>query len=130
MLNTKKLILKILNSLNILSVNYITEEGTDNNWKYRKWNNGRCEAWNSTLDLGTLSPTTWVAPIRYVDANVAMPTLFIAEPEPVVVATSQTPQWWVVRCDVQSPKLAIRLATVASSSQRAIIEIYMFGRWK
>ena len=25
--------------------NYITEQGTDVSWTYRKWNNGKAEAW-------------------------------------------------------------------------------------
>ena len=48
MLNTKKLLTKIL------QCDYIVEQGTKNNWTYRKWNSGIAECWMITT-LGASS---------------------------------------------------------------------------
>lgn len=52
---------------------YVIEEGTDSNWKYRKWNSGRLEAeWVWNVGQYTLN-TTEVSPIR-VGADLTAPT--------------------------------------------------------
>lgn len=41
MLNQKKLDIKLMEHV-------VAEEGTNNGWEYRKWNNGKYEAWYKT----------------------------------------------------------------------------------
>lgn len=45
MLNIKKTLSKILTNLVALNTDYIIEEGTSGNWRYRKWKSGKIEAW-------------------------------------------------------------------------------------
>lgn len=42
MLDLKALLTKILDAL---KADYIVEQGTGNNWYYRKWNSGKVELW-------------------------------------------------------------------------------------
>ena len=42
MLDLKALLAKILDAL---KADYIVEQGTGNNWYYRKWNSGKVELW-------------------------------------------------------------------------------------
>ena len=43
------------------SIDYIVDQGTSGNWKYRKWNSGRVEAWGyknfSSIPVTSVSPT-------------------------------------------------------------------------
>lgn len=111
------------------SVDYVVEQDTSGGWTYRKWASGKLEAWAMSLNLGSKTPTTWVSPLRYNDSTVNYPTtLFNVEPS--VIATSEGNQWWVVRADVQTSNIALRLATVASSAQTAVVSFYLVGTWK
>ena len=57
MLDVKKLIAKLLDAV---KVDYIVEEGTTSNWRYRKWNSGKIEAWGyqyySSISINIASP--------------------------------------------------------------------------
>jgi len=39
-------------------MNVVVEEGTKDGWTYRKWKNGRCEAWKDVTDSSKTNLTT------------------------------------------------------------------------
>ena len=57
MLDLKKLLTKILQKLKAHDVDYITEQGANGSWKYRKWHSGKVEAW-ARWSVGTVPVTT------------------------------------------------------------------------
>lgn len=66
MLNTKKLLTKLL------KCDLVIEQGTQNGWFYRKWSDGRIDAWKEIT--GTISPySTWNGFQLYKVENIALP---------------------------------------------------------
>lgn len=121
MLDIKKLLTKILDAL---KVDYIVEEGTDNNWIYRKWHSGAVEAWRYSLNLGSQTGSVWVSPIRYKDVTITFPNGLFST-TPIVIASSATNQWWVADVNGTSTTSAsARFCTLASSSQTITATVY------
>lgn len=70
---------------------YVIEEGTRGNWKYRKWNNGKIEAWGS-YTFSAKQGTAWTGGLYYSDETVSIPSgIFTAAPRKYV--TSNSSQW-------------------------------------
>lgn len=67
------------------TVNYVTEEGADGIWKYRKWDDGGIECWgvaSGTYDISQL----YAAPIYYTSTTVDFPANLFVEPPQVNVS--------------------------------------------
>lgn len=66
MLNIKKLFTRLL------KCDLVIEQGTENGWFYRKWSDGRIEAWKEIT--GTISPySSWNNFQLYSITNIALP---------------------------------------------------------
>lgn len=105
---------------------YVVEEGkigTSVEWYYRKWDNGKIEAW-CTYEFASASPTVWASPIRYWDKTISIPSeLFPFNPK--MIAGSDSNQYWV--CDVHASSrtsASARVLTVATSSMAITLNIY------
>lgn len=70
---------------------YVIEEGTSGNWKYRKWNSGKIEAWGS-YSFSAKQGTSWAAGLYYTDETISFPAgIFTAAPRKYITANSS--QW-------------------------------------
>lgn len=70
---------------------YVIEEGTSGNWKYRKWNSGRVEMWGS-YSFSAKQGTSWAAGLYYTDETISFPAgIFTAAPRKYVTPNSS--QW-------------------------------------
>lgn len=101
----------------------IKEEGKVSDWYYRKWANGRVEAWR-TYSFVSAAWSTWSAPIRYMDKTLNIPAgLF--ESAPNMIATSRSNQYWVVDAAASTAVAgSVRLATVSTSDMATSVNIY------
>ena len=78
-----------------LSYDYVIDEGSSGNWKYRKWMSGRVEAWGKQ-SMGSQTPTSWGGGIYYKELNWAIPSgIFPGAPYSVHL-TAGDRQWWVL----------------------------------
>ena len=121
MLNVKKLLTKVLNSI---KVDYIIEQGSTGAWTYRKWKSGKVEAWAQNLDLGSQTGAVWVSPIRYKDLTGALPSELFPS-APILQVTSGTNQWWVNNANATSATaFTTRCCTLSSSAATVYLNVY------
>ena len=101
----------------------IIEEGKVSDWRYRKWANGKVEAWK-TYSFVSASWSTWSAPIRYMDKALNIPAgLFSAAPN--MIATSRSNQYWVVDAAATTAvDGSVRLASLATTAMATAINLY------
>lgn len=110
-------------SSNIADADYVIEQGTNSSWTYRKWKSGKVEAWRS-YSFSSASWSVWASPIRYMDKSISFPSGLFSR-APLIVATSDSNQYWVVNCHATSGTAGtLRLSTVASSAMETYVNIY------
>ena len=101
----------------------IIEEGKVSDWRYRKWANGKVEAWK-TVSFASKTPTTWASPVRYIDNSISFP-VGLFESAPNAIGTSTSNQYWVVNVSTTTALAGtMRVATVATGAQAVIPNIY------
>ena len=101
----------------------IVEEGKVSDWRYRKWANGKVEAWK-TVSFASKASTAWASPIRYIDNSISFP-VGLFESAPAVTATSTSNQYWVVDVSTTTALAGtMRVATVATGAQAVTAAIY------
>lgn len=103
----------------------VKETGVKGVWNYRKWANGRIEAWTAQ-SFDSATPTVWASPVRYMDKSITIPAgIFSSAPN--IIATSPSTQYWVVGATASSAtSISLRLATVASSAMATAVKIYAY----
>jgi hypothetical protein len=103
----------------------VKETGVKGIWNYRKWANGRIEAWTAQ-SFDSATPTVWASPIRYMDKSITIPAgIFSSNPN--IIATSPSNQYWVVGATASSAtSITLRLATVSSSAMATAVKIYAY----
>ena len=71
------------------AADYVTSQGTSDNWHYRKWNSGKVEAWfTGTVSCGG---TTATGSIYYADGTLSIPSgIFSSAPECIAEMRSST----------------------------------------
>ena len=108
---------------------YITEQGWDSSWRYRKWSNGFVEAWRAGVNFGSVTPQVWVSPVRFAKPTPVSIPAGIFSAAPTVIAQSKTSQWWPVFMTASSATSIDdgRFATLASSAQTLTVSLYCFG---
>ena len=103
----------------------IVEEGISGGWKYRKWANGKVEAWRS-ISFVSATPAAWASPIRYIDKSISFP-VGLFDSAPTVIATSPSNQYWVVGCGATSAVAAtLRFATVSQNATTTSANFYAY----
>lgn len=117
----------ILNKLvdAVISIDdYVTEGGVSGNWRYRKWNSGKVEAWG-TYKFSAKQGTSWAAGLYYTDETVSIP-LGIFTDAPKKYATSGSSQWIVYATwGDTATSMTIRFTKPNSQSQSGAAEIYL-----
>ena len=101
----------------------VTEIGSSGVWKWRKWSNGKTEAWAS-YPFVAASWNTWVSPVKYMDKSISFPSdLFSTSPN--VVGTSASNQYWLVNVTATAATTGtLRIASLASSDMATTIKLY------
>ena len=104
---------------------FVMGEGTNGSWRYRRWSNGKVEAWCG-YSFASAASTIWASPIRYWDKTIDIPSgLFDNFSTPKIYAVSQSNQYWVGGCSASSATEAtVRILTVATSNMAVNLSIY------
>ena len=107
---------------------YITEQGWDSNWRYRKWSNGTVEAWRNNFNLGSFTGGVWSAPIRYKDIDNGTFPSGIFSQAPTMILNSRNTQWWpVYALATSSISWRARFVTLATTAQAIEVGVYAIG---
>lgn len=134
MLDTKKLLTKMLTMLKSHDVDYIIEESISSTWKYRKWNSGILECWYEAnpgaytigTQRGSMYAGAWITytfPASFAYTPTVVASAMLTTDAYVVLAQTSPPQTTGVRVRLTAS------ASVASTSNYTI-HIYAIGRWK
>ena len=105
----------------------ISNSGTSSGWEWRKWSDGRVEAWVKDYQLASLTPNVWVSPIRYRDTTITIPS-GIFSTAPMVNVTSTDNQWGVFSANATSTtNIDVRFITAASAASAPEVNVYAIG---
>lgn len=117
LLDIKALLAHVLPTIKALSYDYVIEEGTSGNWKYRKWKGGRVEAWGKQ-NMGSQTPSSWGGGIYYKELNWSIPSGIFPDAPYSAHLTAGDRQWWVLGYSSASATQisTIRVARPASSA--------------
>lgn len=125
MLIVKILLAKILG---VIKADYIIEEGTSGDWRWRKWNSGTAECWRNYS--GNHSTTGAVMGGYYGSISFTFPSIFITEPTVVASGRMGTGVCMVCARDASSTSVTCHYFTNQSGSLTVITRLYAVGRWK
>lgn len=129
MLDTKKLIVKMLNAL---KVDYVVEQGKSGMWTYRKWNSGIAECWG-TLSTSIAITTQSPAYGGYRSGSVStsnFPFTFSSTPNATATANT-TMGYWVNNISPATTKLQFYLSAGTSmTAANRPVAFYVTGTWK
>lgn len=120
--------------------NYITEQGTDVSWTYRKWNNGKAEAWGIINMPSPITPyqsgEMFMADINGVNFPAGLfstvPDHIWTSYQPAEGTASQnyggsTTQWGTTTA---SKTCNVSIMRATSVNFQGKINIYAVGKWK
>ena len=109
---------------NTKMVDFVTEEGAESGWYWRKWKSGKVEAWGTTSASATTG-SSW-GNLYYSDQSFAIPSgIFSSDPIRGYVS-SRNNQWWAVGISSMSASsVSFRMAKPTSSSQAISVCIYL-----
>ena len=103
---------------------YVTHRGTSGAWAYRKWKNGKVEAW-ATITLASATPSAWSSPVRIIDQNDNAIPSGIFSSAPNMIASAAGNQYWMGGIwATASTKYNVRICTCATAAQAPVIKIY------
>ena len=103
---------------------YVTHRGTSGVWAYRKWKNGKVEAW-ATVTLASTTPSAWSSPVRIIDKNDNAIASGIFSSTPNMIASAAGNQYWMGGIwATSSTKYNVRVCTCATTAQAPVIKIY------
>ena len=123
-------------------VDYVIEQGTDGDWTYRRWANGKSECWLVTEHTAN-SWTSWTTGLYY-NGNFTTPSyptwngndLFVAIPSVVVGLQKKTSDGnglKVLATSTTASKTqygSVRIIGANTKTETFYISIYAVGRWK
>lgn len=103
---------------------YVIEEGTSGNWKYRKWNSGKVEMWGSYA-FSAKQGASWAAGLYFTDETISFPAgIFTAAPRKYVTPNSS--QWAAYSAwGTSTTNLIIRFTKPNSNSSPGGAYIYL-----
>lgn len=105
------------------SVVHIVEAGTSGDWTYRKWSDGRTEAWAS-YSFDSASWSTWGSPVRYMDKTLNFPSGLFSS-APTMITSSASNQYWVVNAYASSATQGtMRIASLTQNDMATTARIY------
>lgn len=109
--------------------NYVTEEGDQDLWHYRKWADGTCEGWckkNYQFDL----TETW-GDYKYREYTISFPFTFSSSSQPLVLLTANSIDnlYWVHSRYIQSGSVNFYIFGVNTSTTfPGAINCYVRGK--
>jgi hypothetical protein len=120
---------------------YVIEQGWVNSWYYRKWKQGRCEAYKIVTYTGAIN-TAWGS--MYCGDNAMgrqdYPITFVQRPIEYASLQSSGNGWagWLfaesngngINTTTQSAKYNVCRPTAATSAITFYINLYVMGKWK
>ena len=129
MLNTKKLLTKILDAI---KVDYVKAEGTSGSWKYREWNSGKYECWyRATIDGGNSYAMTTSKGSLYVGAwkTVQYPITFAESPTTAVMCNLSNENVIGIQAkEAFQASISLRgFASASLSTNSLTVQIYACG---
>ena len=119
-----------MRKIDILSTDYIVEEGTDGIWTYRKWNSGIAECWGVKSETAAI--TRQEGALYFANAITCnFPTGFFIE-NPNVLATGQVPGKLgnLSLHTVTDVAVSFYFWCSVSGSSTVYSRIYAIGKWK
>lgn len=121
-------------SINGAIMDYIVEQGTDNNWNYRKWNSGVMEAWRYVSGLSA-NIATKVTNVYQTASNltISMPTTNTFQSVTSVQILPECSSYgiWVNGYSHSTSQIAYRLMSAASRSNASFgLNLFVTGTWK
>lgn len=118
MLDIKKMLAKLL------KCDHVIAEGASGEWSYRKWSNGRIEAW-ATHAFGSQTGTAWGSQY-YKDVTLPLPSgLFSSAPKIYAVSANQS--WVVYGASATTSSISLRSLRNASNAAAMTINFYVVG---
>ena len=116
----------LLTFANALKVDYITSEGAESGFYWRKWKSGTIEAWGIKTFSSTAG-TAW-GNMYYYNFSVAIPSgIFPEKPIRGYATSTGDLQWMVAGVYIASAtSCTVRLAKPVSSSQAGGVYIYLY----
>lgn len=108
-------------------IDYVVDEGTDSNWNYIKWKNGRCELWRQYTATFAMTTSTggWYA--SSADRTLTLPF----EVMDAVVTGCGLDAPYLIKGSVEGATLTwrpYRLQSSASTERK--FQLTIVGRWK
>ena len=110
-------------ALSKVSADYIVEQGTSGEWKYRKWHSGRIEAW-AYHSFGSQTGASWGS-TYYKDVTYNLPTNLFSSVK--IYASSSNQSWGVFGASESSGTITIRMIRHASNGANMGINFYCEG---
>lgn len=114
---------QIADILNRLGQDFIVEQGTSGEWKYRKWHSGRIEAW-AYHSFGSQTGASWGS-TYYKDVTYNLPTNLFSSVK--IYASSSNQSWGVFGASESSGTITIRMIRHASNGANMGINFYCEG---
>ena len=103
----------------------IAEEGTSDGWNYRKWENGKIEAWYTAVKTSESVTLTQWGSVWYYDLAVSFPSGLFTSAPTQILATSKNAQFSVFGCwAVSSNGFTARMIRPTNTTQRVDVSIY------
>lgn len=122
-----------MRKIDILSTDYIVEEGTDGIWKYQKWASGKAECWGVDTRTSFAVTTAYGSIYRTSDLfRINLPTgLFNVAPAPfVTLGGSGVDMPGQVKCP-DATKVQFYWTNPASYTvTTGVIQMHIIGTWR
>ena len=126
---TKNRLAYLLNK--ILGIDFIVEEGRENNWNYRKWNSGIAECWQYTSAMSIAMTAQSGTGYYYTASNWTFPIgLFISAP--AVTINTKAGSGLINACCNSITKDGMGFFVYCTVAHTVDIEFmnYAIGNWK
>ena len=102
----------------------VKDVGIDGVWRWRKWSNGKVEAWGR-ITTAAQTGTAWGA-VYYSDVNVTIPTGIFEQAPTMAYATGGNTQWWALGVyNLAVGGCTIRAVHPNNSSQAIVCHLYL-----
>lgn len=108
---------------------YVVSQGTNGEWRYRKWNSGFVEAW-CNHDFGNVACTISSAAYggyRSDLKTVTVPSGIFTRPDGCNINKSNTNALFVRSYDFSNSTIACYFSSGVSATQAATVSVYMWG---
>ena len=111
-------------------VDFVTEQGTNGYWFYRKWLSGRAEAWTTSEIAFTATPSAIMGGY-YTSAQVDLPSgVFSKQPNCVASGRTGTGLGFASISSVSTTMVSLGIFGNQNATTSYITSIYAMGRWK